>query len=64
VHPCAECKGKADNCTICVDQYAFSTTPGLCVPCSDLDGYDYPWFPSKKVPGGGVCTEICGDGKR
>ena len=30
--------------------------------CLDIEGYDYPWTANSFVPGGGVCTEICGDG--
>ena len=30
--------------------------------CTDIQGFDYPWSQAPKKPGGGICTEICGDG--
>lgn len=30
--------------------------------CIDIEGFDYPWYSAPELPGGGRCTEICGDG--
>ena len=35
---------------------------GDCVPCNFVEGYKYPYYRDDSVPGGGYCTEICGDG--
>jgi cysteine-rich repeat protein len=44
-----------------VDNYAYDSE-GICVQCTDINGFDFPWSSNERVPGGGVCTEICGDG--
>eukprot|EP00347_Sterkiella_histriomuscorum_P004248 403361179 len=59
--PCETCIGNPYNCITCIEGYAFDND-GLCTRCSDLIGFFEPWYKKYTVPGGGVCTEICGDG--
>ena len=59
--PCQQCKKNAQDCTLCVENYAYDSE-NTCVQCTDITGFDFPWRAEPKVPGGGACTEICGDG--
>ncbi|CDW75219.1 UNKNOWN [Stylonychia lemnae] len=61
-YPCEQCEESAYNCKTCLEGFAFDES-GICTYCEDLIGFSMPWSFNQMIPGGGVCTEICGDGQ-
>eukprot|EP00347_Sterkiella_histriomuscorum_P016586 403352623 len=60
--PCESCSGTPTNCVSCEKSYEYRNN--TCQYCDDFDaGLSFPYEPFSGGKLGGVCYEICGDGK-